>query len=237
MNTEVLDKKTMLPQLLKDDNHEIVTNDKENASDGNNSDKKSISSRIDIEDTLNLEPAQQNHQGDKEEKDILEVQEEQEEEDPNWEIISKHEPAQTDVPIFLSARDHRDEAYARFGAALDECHASLKHSVDELLSTAASIHHVHSEKLDELEIAIKDHFVGNEAKRDAMHRKLQESATAAQGLFSQLLMRVSQPLADTSAEIISQRNRHPQGHGKRVNGIVEVANKRKKNDSSALSQY
>ena len=125
----------------------------------------------------------------------------EEEEEPDWEAISQHEPASTDVPIFLSARDRRDAAFARFGAALDECHASLKHSVDELLSTAAQIHHVQSEKLDELEMEIKQHFVQNEVKRDAMHQKLQESATAAQGLFSQLLLRVSQPLQTACGQL------------------------------------
>ena len=138
---------------------------------------------------------------EEQEEPIEEEEEAEDEEEPDWEQISQHEPAQTDVPIFLSARDRRDAAFSRFGAALDECHANLKNSVDELLSTAASIHHVQSEKLDELEMEIKQHFIGNEEKRAAMHQRLQESATAAQGLFSQLLQRVSQPLHSASLEI------------------------------------
>ena len=122
-------------------------------------------------------------------------------EDPDWEVISLHEPAKSDVPIFLSARNSRNDAHLRFGAALDECHASLKNSMDELLSTAASIHHVQSEKLDALEMEIKHLLVENEDRRATMQQKLQESATAAHGLFTELLMKVSQPLKMTCAQI------------------------------------
>jgi len=127
--------------------------------------------------------------------------EELEEEEPNWEAISLHEPAKSDVPIFLSARNRRETAFSRFSEALDECHASLKHSVDELLTTAAKIHHDQSEKLDELEMEIKQYCVGNEQKRAVMHKRLEESATAAQGLFSQLLMRVSQPFSNVCGDL------------------------------------
>jgi len=144
----------------------------------------------DRSDDPNEDPQDDNNQ-DRDE-DVQE--EEEQEEEPDWESIAQHEPAQTDVPVFLSARDHRDAADERFAAMLDECHKALHQAVDDLLNTAADIHNVQREKLDALELQLKTDFVCNEEARATMQRRLEESATAAQGLFAKLLMRVSQPL-------------------------------------------
>ena len=116
----------------------------------------------------------------------------EDEEEPDWDEIASHEPAKTDVPIFLAARDRRSAADERFAIALDECHASLKQSIDILLGVAAEIHNVQSEKLDNLEMQLKQDFSDNDEARRNMQKKLEESASLAQGLFSQLLMRLSQ---------------------------------------------
>lgn len=106
-----------------------------------------------------------------------------------------HDPARTDVPVFLDARDRRDAADLRFSQSMDELNETLKASVEGILAAAAEIHQMMSSKLDQMEDQLKDSFEMNEEARAAMEKKLQESADAAQGLFANLLMRVSQPFA------------------------------------------
>ena len=116
----------------------------------------------------------------------------EEEEEPDWAMIAGHEPAKSDVPLFLDARDRREAAEARFASALDEAHASLKQCSDALLKTAADLYNVQREKLDAMEVQIKHDFVDNEIARSQMQTKLEESASAAQAQFTQLMMRVTQ---------------------------------------------
>lgn len=117
--------------------------------------------------------------------------EETEEEEPDWASIAEHEPAKRDVPLFLDARERREAAEARFASALDEAHAILKLCNDALLKTAADLYNVQREKLDSMEVQIKHDFVENEVARSQMQSKLEESATAAQAEFAQLMMRVT----------------------------------------------
>ncbi len=115
-----------------------------------------------------------------------------EEDEPDWATIAEHEPAKSDVPLFLDARDRREAAQARFAAALDEADAKLKQCRDDLLKTAADLYNVQREKLDSMEVQIKQDFVDNEIARSQMQIKLEESASAAQAQFAQLMMRVTQ---------------------------------------------
>lgn len=115
-----------------------------------------------------------------------------EEEEPDWDTIAQHEPANNDVPIFLTARDRREEAEARFGAALDEAHATFKQCCDDFLKIAANLFHDQKEKLLAMEDQIKQDFVENEASRSQMQKNLEQSASAAQEQFAQLMRRVTQ---------------------------------------------
>ena len=115
-----------------------------------------------------------------------------EEEDLDWDSIAQHEPAQSDVPVFLTARERRDAAEAQFAAALDEAHASLKECCADLLKTAADLFNVQRERLDVMESHIKQDFATNEESRANMQKNLEESASAAQAQFTQLMMRVTQ---------------------------------------------
>ena len=94
--------------------------------------------------------------------------------------------------MFIDSRDRREAAETRFASALDEAHASLKQCSDELLKTAADLYNVQREKLDVMEVQIKQDFVDNELARSQMQIKLEESASAAQAQFAQLMMRVTQ---------------------------------------------
>eukprot|EP00978_Attheya_sp_CCMP212_P016620 scaffold43696_cov48-Attheya_sp.AAC.9 len=134
-------------------------------------------------------PSSHNEGHDDPDSDPLE-----DEEEPHWDDIAQHEPARTDVPIFLSARERRNAADTRFAQALDECNEALNRSIGELVRVAADVSNAQTEKLDDLERSLKQDFIYNEENRAIMQQRLEESATAAQGLFAQLMMRVSQPL-------------------------------------------
>jgi hypothetical protein len=121
--------------------------------------------------------------------DITQSQDEME--DPDWETIARHEPAATDVPLFLAARDKRYAAEARFAAALDDAHANLKLVCDEILGVAADVYHDRREKLDAMETEIQQHFVENEERHSVMSKKLEEFAEKAQAQFQELMMRLA----------------------------------------------
>ena len=110
--------------------------------------------------------------------------------------------------MFVDARDRREAAETRFAAALDEAHASLKQCSDDLLETAAELYNVQREKLDAMEVQIKQDFVDNEIARSQMQKKLEESASAAQAQFAQLMMRVTQLGKSMGAVSASALPRH-----------------------------
>jgi len=145
------------------------------------------------------------HEGEKDSHPNEE--EDHDDDEPDWESISQHEPARNDVPVFLAARERREAADERFAAALDNCHAALKQFIDDILKAAADIYNIEREKLDALEAGLKHDFVHNEEARATMQKNLEESATVAQGLFAQLLMRVSQPLVPGMSNNMAQQPR------------------------------
>lgn len=138
-----------------------------------------------------------NGEGIGDESEIPQSQEELEETDadtdadPNWDALTHHEPATTDVPLFLAARDRRYAAEARFAAALDDAHAHLKLVCDEILGVAADVYNVRREKLDAMETEIKASFVENEERHATMSRKLQDFAQKANEQFQELMMRLA----------------------------------------------
>jgi hypothetical protein len=120
--------------------------------------------------------------------------EEEQDDDIDWDKLAQSEPAATDIPIFLGAHSRKEAANERFAAILDECHSSLHECVDALLQTVADVHNLHSNQMEAMEADIKHNLVCNDEARAQMQLRLQESATAAQGLFAKLLQRVTEPL-------------------------------------------
>ena len=57
--------------------------------------------------------------------------------DPDWDAIMKHEPAKTEVPVFLAARGRREASCARFAAAIEEFKADVDGYAQELTQTVA----------------------------------------------------------------------------------------------------
>jgi hypothetical protein len=131
----------------------------------------------------------------------IQDEEDQQEDDIDWDKLSQSEPARTDIPIFLGALSRKEAANERFAAVLDECHSSLHECVDALLQTVADVHNIHSNQMEAMEADIKHNLVCNDEARALMQRRLQESATAAQGLFAKLLMRVTEPLQAASIKM------------------------------------
>jgi hypothetical protein len=113
------------------------------------------------------------------------------EDDPDWDVLTKQEPAKTDVAIFLAARDRRDQSDERFAAMLDEFHASFKASTDTLLQIAADIYDMHREKLDFMEGNIKQNMMWNEETRAHMEKTVAETSSTAQIAITGLLKRLS----------------------------------------------
>jgi len=112
--------------------------------------------------------------------------------DPDWDTIVLHDPARTDVPLFLNSRDRRDAVDVTFGQALDDLHATLTGFVKNVLDASAEIHESVSIKLNKMEEDLKTSFNSNEKARDSMETKLQKSARAAQDLFDTLLQKLTQ---------------------------------------------
>lgn len=128
-------------------------------------------------------------------------QDEQQEDDVDWNKLAQSEPARTDVPIFLAALSRKEAANDRFAAVLDEAHSSLLQSVEALLQTVADVHNVQRDRMEAMEADIKHNLVCNDEARAQMQVRLQESANAAQGLFSKLLQRVTEPIQMATARL------------------------------------
>ena len=117
------------------------------------------------------------------------------EDEPDWEKLAENEPAALEqVELYLKAREIRDEADEHFSNVMDECNTALENAQKRILQAAADMHNMHREELDYLESEIKQTLVWNHQVRSKMKRELEETRARAQGLFSQLLMNVSQPL-------------------------------------------
>lgn len=118
------------------------------------------------------------------------LQQDDQEDDPDWDVIARTNPGREYVPIFLAARDRRNEAEARFEMALDVAHSNLKDLIDSLCGVAADVINGRRLRLDELEVDIKHDFVDNETKRDHMSKKLVQFAANAQAQFNELMNRL-----------------------------------------------
>ena len=117
--------------------------------------------------------------------------EETEEEEPNWEAIMQHEPARTEVPIFLSGRGRKEAASDSYSTALDALHDSVNKSAEALVEIVVTLLHDRAQKLVDFEADLTQSYVQNDRRRESMEKKLEETRRAAQGMFANLLKRVS----------------------------------------------
>jgi len=121
------------------------------------------------------------------------------EEEPDWDAIMKHEPARTEVPIFLAARGRREAACSRFASAIEEFQAAIDGYSQELTQTVADLYNSRTMKLDEYEQILKYDYATNDKMRAKMQSNLEASASAAHNMFEELMTRVMQPGSQPSA--------------------------------------
>lgn len=128
-------------------------------------------------------------------------QSQQQDDDIDWEKLAQSEPAATDIPVFLQAHAHKEAANERFAQVLDDCHSSLLQSVEALLQTVADVINLQRDTLEAMEADIKHNLICNDEARTQMQSRLEQSATAAQGLFAKLLMRVMEPIQQATTRM------------------------------------
>jgi len=112
-------------------------------------------------------------------------------EDPDWNAIMKHEPARSDVPVFLHSRDKFDAAKEKFSNSLENYNASLDECTKGLINVPIDVYTHEDEKVRIMEENLKQGFIRNAEKRESIEENLRKSAEAAQGLFANLMMRMS----------------------------------------------
>lgn len=146
-------------------------------------------------ETTTLPTDTNNHHDSNNEK----VDGDDEDQDPDWNSIMKHEPARSDVPVFLNARDKFDAAKEKFSNSLDHYNASLAECTKGLIEVPVNIYTQEDEKVRAMEENLKQGFIRNAEKRESIEVNLRKSAEAAQGLFANLMMRMSGTASDGAA--------------------------------------
>ncbi|KAL7480667.1 hypothetical protein ACHAW6_006342, partial [Cyclotella cf. meneghiniana] len=126
------------------------------------------------------------------------------EEEPDWEVITKHEPAKTEVPIYLEARNRREVAGDRFDAAIQDFQQYTESYLQDLTQTMVDMYNERSAKLDEYESMLKQEFVNNDEVRSRMQTSIQESAAAASQMFEILMNRVMEPVQQVRVGTLTQ---------------------------------
>ena len=114
--------------------------------------------------------------------------------DPDWEQLAVFEPARDRIRCFLSARDKHQAAEERLSGVLDEIHAGLKEDAEAMVQIGADFHSQHDTTRLAIEEDIQYHIMNNHKRRGELEKRLEESAKHAQGLFANLLARVSHGL-------------------------------------------
>jgi hypothetical protein len=114
--------------------------------------------------------------------------------DPDWDELTVYEPSRDNVRIFLTARDKLQASEDHLSGALDEIHVALKAEVQAILQVAADLHDHHESICMDLEEDVQFNVVSNHKRRGELQKSLEDSAKQAQGVFAQLLARVSRTL-------------------------------------------
>eukprot|EP00804_Cyclotella_cryptica_P027432 CCRYP_008839-RA/>CCRYP_008839-RA protein AED:0.21 eAED:0.21 QI:0/-1/0/1/-1/1/1/0/368 len=125
-------------------------------------------------------------------------------EEPDWDAITKHEPAKTEVPIYLEARNRREVAGGRFDAAIQDFQQSTENFLQDLTQTMVDMYNERSAKLDEYESILKQEYVNNDEVRSRMQANIQESAAVASQMFETLMNRVMEPMQQVGMRTLTQ---------------------------------
>jgi hypothetical protein len=108
--------------------------------------------------------------------------------------LAEYEPSRENVRIFLTTRDKLQASEDHLSSVLDEIHVALKAEVQAILQVAADLYDHHESICIDMEEDIQSNLMNNHKRRNELQKSLQDSAMQAQGLFAQLLARVSRAL-------------------------------------------
>eukprot|EP00956_Cyclotella_meneghiniana_P026731 scaffold58490_cov20-Cyclotella_meneghiniana.AAC.2 len=109
-------------------------------------------------------------------------------EEPDWDAITQHEPAKTEVPIYLKARNRREIALARLHTAIQDFQC-----LQDLTQAMVYKYNDQSAKLDEYKCMLKE--IQSKMKTD-----IDESANDANQMFDKLMDRVLQRFSMSTSE-------------------------------------
>jgi hypothetical protein len=114
--------------------------------------------------------------------------------DPDWDELGDSECNREKIRCFLHAREQFQSAEDALSQNLDDIHEGLKAKVEAIMQAAVDIHEQHHTTCMALEDDIQYHVMENCKRRACLQEKLEESAKQAQGLFANLLSRLSQKI-------------------------------------------
>jgi hypothetical protein len=112
--------------------------------------------------------------------------------DPDWDELGDSECNREKTRSFLHAREQFQSAEEALSQNLDDIHEGLKAEVEAIIQAAVDIHEQHHTTCMALEDDIQYQVMENRKRRACLQEKLEESAKQAQGLFANLLSRLSQ---------------------------------------------
>jgi hypothetical protein len=131
---------------------------------------------------------------DKNQDDTVTTKDDDNGRDPDWDELAEHEPSRDDVRVFLTTCDKLHASEDHLSSALDDIHVALKAEVQAILQVAADLYDHHESICMDMEEDIQSNLMNNHKRRGELQKSLEDSAKQAQGLFAQLLARVSRNL-------------------------------------------
>lgn len=115
--------------------------------------------------------------------------------DSDWEELLEYEPSRERILSFLDEREKRNHIMRAFEESLGDIHSSLENEVAAILQIASNLFNEHEAVHIESENEIEYYVIENYERRVNLKKELEQSALHAQGLFANLLSRLSQSVS------------------------------------------
>lgn len=114
--------------------------------------------------------------------------------DPDWEDLLEYEPSRERILSFLDEREKRNHTMKTFGQSLDDIHSGLESEIEAILQISSNLFNQHEKLYLHSENEIEFFVMENYERRGNLQKELEKSAKHAQGLFANLLSRISQSI-------------------------------------------
>jgi hypothetical protein len=109
----------------------------------------------------------------------------------DWEELAAYEPSRDRILSFLDGRGKRNHTMTTFGDTLSDVHSGLENEVGGILRIASRLYNEHETLCLESEEEIEYFVMENYKRRGNLEKELEKSAQHAQGIFANLLSRLS----------------------------------------------